>query len=155
MNITLPEVNRSISQKQMMANQKKWGSPNWIYFTQIVNTNEIFLENNTFILSLNGGTGDLEVDNNLILVESRIYLKIDYNLEEIQMVKGSKENAVLFDIFLTEILTNYESETISEIRLISKRAIYNTKIFCVLFFYFIINKEIIGWLKNLYIFLKL
>ena len=129
MNITFNEVNRSISQNQKKLNNERCGSINWIYFTQIFDMNDTQIDNDTFTLRIEKGIGIIEVDRHQYDVDSKFYLKFDYDLNDNRTTKNRQINNISFDIFLKEIVSSYERNSISEFKFIPKDSFYNIHIY--------------------------
>ena len=129
MNITFNEVNRSISQYQKKLNHEKCGSSNCINIFQTFNMNDTQIDNDTFILKIENGIGLIEVDRHQYNVDSKFYLKFDYDLNDNQTIKNRQTNNISFDIFLKEIVSNNERNSISEFKFIPKDTFYNAYIY--------------------------
>ena len=123
MKVMLPQDNRSTSKKQNELNQEKWSNSKWIYFTQSSSFEDIQLTDQYFTISTKDSFGTLEIDDQKYTVESKLYLSLYYDQNDIK-IKSSSDN-VSFKMFLKEIITNNESNSISDIYILTKGKFYD------------------------------
>ena len=103
----------------MYQNKEKWGSSNWISFLQTVDIKDMQLSNYSFVLNSKDEIGEIEINNSQFLVKSNIYLVADYASDSNQAKINQSINNISFSMFLKEILTNSDRESISEIQILT------------------------------------
>ena len=125
----MPKIDRSLSQKQIILNQEKCGSPNWVFFSQIAKLEDILMTNHYLVLNTEGVVGSLEIDDKQFSFESKLYLNVYYSSNFNQTGGNSELNSLSFNLFLKEIMTNSDRDSISEIQISSYESFYNISVY--------------------------
>ena len=96
LNITLSEANRNLDQKQIERNLEKWGSQNWVYFSQISDFKDVQLSDQYFVINTKNNIGMIEVDEQEYPIESTLYFSVYYNQISNDNTKIIKNDSVEF-----------------------------------------------------------
>ena len=124
-NATVYNVNRTLNQKQIKLNQKKWGSSNWISYVEISSIKDIQSTDQYLVINTNRNIGMIEIDSLQYLVESSLYLSVYFDQSLNDRFKNSSYDSVSFNMFLKDLKTKNNRDFISEIQISTKEYFYN------------------------------
>ena len=123
LNITLSKANRNLDQKQIERNLEKWGSQNWVYFSQILDFKDIQFSDQYFVINTKNNIGMIEVDEHEHPVESTLYFSVYYNIfqDSMKLIKNdSVDFYFIFKNYTSFKLCNYIYQISIKIELTDK-----------------------------------